>query len=78
MIDSAPIFSVYAVCVTGLPGDMFTRGGIKPSFTSVSRVTGVNEANHRRRGGGRAKAMKTAAVVSDDRHPQIRRYGERK
>lgn len=46
MIDNAPIFSVYAVRVRSY-GDMFTRGGIKPSFTSVSRVTGINEANHR-------------------------------
>lgn len=62
-----------SLCVYRGYGDMFTRGDIKPSFTSVSRVTGINEANHRRRrGGGRAKAMKTAAAVSGDRHPQIR------
>jgi len=44
----------------------------------MSCVTGINEANHRRHGGGRVKAMKTAAAVSGGRHPQIRRYGERK
>jgi len=42
----------------------------------MSCVTGINEANHRRHGGGRVKAMKTAAAVSGG--PQIRRYGERK
>lgn len=39
---------------------MRERRGIKPSFTSVSCVTGINEAN--RRAVDRAKAMKTAAA----------------
>lgn len=65
----ADLFISLCGAYTGLHEDVFMRGGINPSFTSVSCVTGINEANHRRRGGGRAKAMKTAAAVSGDRPP---------